>query len=183
MKSEFSSGDGARLVPSEIVRVIDRLLTYAATPDPPNVKLTSEVNGRVSAIISLMDRLQPEHTATARGQGYQYSGEPVWHLRRHLSMCADESPARAGRDLLFVDEPQLRRDLCIDLAEAYSSLHAGRWKAATVLAGAIIEALLVWRLSKLSAPERKTASEKLPQEQAKKARPRQGEPETWDLWQ
>ncbi len=75
-----------------------------------------------------MDRLQPElvtlppdafadyitnleiiriknDTATARGQGYQYSGEPVWHLRRHLSMCADESPAGAGHDLLFVDEP------------------------------------------------------------------------------
>jgi hypothetical protein len=158
----------------------------------------------VSALISLIDRLPPDlvtlppdafadfitqleilrvkhETATARGGDYRYSAEPVWHLRRYLEMCVDESPAGAGHDLLFVDEPRLREDLGIDLAEAYSSLHAGRWKAATVLGGSIIEALLVWRLSKLSSEERAAAIAKVAA--VSDTKPKGGPPEDWWLWQ
>ena len=191
-----------RLVPSEVVRIIDELFSYAGKPDRPNVRLNIDVNGRVTAIISFIDRLPSEllalppkafadfltnleilrvknATAMAKGSGYQYSGEPVWHLRRHLADCPDESAAESGKEFRFIDE-ELRNDLSIDLAEAYGSLHAGRFKAATVLAGAVIEALLVWRLSKLTKDERKLAIAKLKLSPSQKP---QGEPQKWLFWQ
>jgi hypothetical protein len=162
-----------RLVPSEIVAVIDELFPYAASGKATE-KLGIDVNGRVSALISLVDRLPAElvalppkafadyitqleilrvknATAMTHGSGYRYSAQPVCALRKHLAACPDEAVIAAALEFLFVDPPELRDDLQIDLAESYDSLHAGRFKAATVLAGAVIEALLVWRLSNLTS--------------------------------
>jgi hypothetical protein len=56
--------------------------------------------------------------------------------------------------LQFIPDPALRDSIRIDVGAADQALHNGEWKAATVLAGAAIEAILHWKLGQLSQTER-----------------------------
>lgn len=67
-------------------------------------------------------------------------------IRRVLEQCPDEVPARSSTELAFILDPDLRDSLRRDYGAAYRALNNAEWKAATVLAGATIEALLHWRL-------------------------------------
>jgi len=141
--------------------------------------------GRITAIISLIDRLPdglltldaPRYAdfltnleilrvkaqvAVVRGAGYNFNGEPVWRLRHALNDCPDEVTAADTHELEFIREPDLRADLRLDISEAYASLIATRWKAATVLAGAAVEMLLVWTLSQLPDNARQTVVDRTP---------------------
>jgi hypothetical protein len=192
-----------RPVPSEIVRTIDKLFPWAQPLDPPTDRLSIEEIGRISAIVSLIDRLPEERlvlppdaytdfithlenlrvkrdVALARGSGYTFSGKPVWALRHLLFRCPDEGVTAATHELRFVKPTELRDDLRIDLSEAYQSLNEGRWKAATVLAGSVIEALLVWRLSKLSVSVRQKAVSALTLTGGQKSP--SGPVEEWSFW-
>jgi len=48
--------------------------------------------------------------------------------------------------LTFIGDEELRESLVLDYNEVNQALHNGEWKAATVLAGAVAEALLLWAL-------------------------------------
>jgi hypothetical protein len=67
-------------------------------------------------------------------------------IRKVLVQCPDEYPAPSATDLLFVKDEELRDSLRRDVGAAIRALHNSEWKAATVLAGATIEALLHWKL-------------------------------------
>ncbi len=73
-------------------------------------------------------------------------GKPsqVQIIRAALAACPDEVPPRHSQDLPFITPPDFRKALLIDLQTTRSALSNGEWKAATVLAGSIIEALLLW---------------------------------------
>jgi hypothetical protein len=75
--------------------------------------------------------------------------DAVTILRRVLAKCSDEYPPVAHTDLAFVSVDELRLELRRDIGGIERSLAGGEWKAATVLAGATIEALLHWKLSQL----------------------------------
>jgi hypothetical protein len=68
---------------------------------------------------------------------------------RFLAKCPDEapSPETAGLAVLS-DSPDLQRSLRFDLSEVNTALVEGRWKSATVLGGAVVEALLLWALDR-----------------------------------
>jgi hypothetical protein len=121
------------------------------------------------------------NVAAERGPNFQFSGEPVWSLRHALAGCPDEAALARANDLQFIGHGELRDALRIDITEAYGSLDDGRWKAATVLAGSVLEALLVWRLSKYSSPER-TAAVAASIPNARQC-PRSNNPKDWLLWQ
>jgi hypothetical protein len=53
---------------------------------------------------------------------------------------------------MFLNDPDLAEALRADIATASSALRNGEWKAATVLSGSVIEALLLWALQKTHAP-------------------------------
>jgi hypothetical protein len=65
---------------------------------------------------------------------------------RLLRTCPDDAPAPSTTDPAFISDADLRADLLQDLGEVNRSLHNGEWKGATVLAGSIVEALLLWAL-------------------------------------
>jgi hypothetical protein len=67
-------------------------------------------------------------------------------IYRLLSTCPDEAPAAGTTDPAFISDADLRADLHRDLGEIKRSLHNGEWKGATVLAGSMVEALLLWAL-------------------------------------
>lgn len=83
-------------------------------------------------------QLQPFHFAT--------SGNPLAHIRDALAKCPDESPAQGTSELNFIPDQELRKNLLIDIGAINRALSNNEWKAATVLAGSAIEALLLWDL-------------------------------------
>ena len=71
-------------------------------------------------------------------------------IRRVLTKCPDEYPPSSTTELLFIEDDALRENIRRDLGAVNRALNNAEWKAATVLAGATIEALLHWRLQKPS---------------------------------
>ena len=47
-------------------------------------------------------------------------------------------------ELVFIPDAGLREGLRLDISTANQALANGEWKAATVLAGSVVEALLLW---------------------------------------
>jgi hypothetical protein len=84
-------------------------------------------------------------------------GDPVSVLRRLLSRCPDIAPAAATHELTFVADAALRNALRTDLSSTRRLAGEGEHKAATVLAGSIIEALLLDALSSVSVADRNQA--------------------------
>jgi len=98
----------------------DRLGLWRAQPDPPALELV---------FVSGLPQLSP-----------------VRLIRDAMSACPDQSPASAATQLDFINDAELRENLRIDIGAVDRALANGEWKAATVLAGSAIEALLLWAL-------------------------------------
>jgi hypothetical protein len=175
-----------RVVPSQVVRYIDHAFpkwTSNDTEKAANLDYTH--SGRVSAIVSLAERV-PDHLLVLGVQEYAdfiasievlrsclpmwqqhgssfqpRSGEPVRAIRRLLAKCPDEHPSPSTHELAFVTDPELRADLRLDIAAVNQALVNGEWKAATVLAGGAVEALLLWRLLQVDSKEIAAAEAKL----------------------
>jgi hypothetical protein len=74
--------------------------------------------------------------------------DPVTIIRRILAQCSDEYPPPSSTaDLLFINDLGRRESLRRDIGAAHRALNNNEWKAATVLGGAAIEALLHARLA------------------------------------
>lgn len=71
---------------------------------------------------------------------------PIAVIHDFLADCPDTSPDTI-HTLAFITDEDLRRDLASDLGVIESALRNSEWKAATVLGGALIEALLLWKMT------------------------------------
>jgi hypothetical protein len=92
--------------------------------------------------------------------GYQRSGfpfmvskSPLALIRDALAKCPDESPAPSTSEFNFIPDTDLKTNLRVDLGSINRALSNGEWKAATVLAGSVIEALLLWALQQRHAAD------------------------------
>jgi hypothetical protein len=68
-------------------------------------------------------------------------------VMKALSAAPDEAPAPTTKTLPFIPDAADRAVLQNDIAGVERAIQNGEWKAATVLAGSVIEALLLWALS------------------------------------
>ncbi len=82
---------------------------------------------------------------------------PISFIRRALSLCPDEIPSKDTAELIFIKEEDLRANLRKDISATNQALSNGEWKAATILAGSVIEALLLWALKRHDQDERSRA--------------------------
>lgn len=73
-------------------------------------------------------------------------GNPVVQIRNAVSKCPDEYPAPGTSELPFITDAQLRESIRQDMSTAHSFYHHREWKGATVLAGAAMEALLLFAI-------------------------------------
>jgi hypothetical protein len=64
-----------------------------------------------------------------------------------LVKCPDEYPPKSTIALTFIGDVDLRENIERDIEGIERAISHAEWKAATVLAGSVIEALLLWRLS------------------------------------
>lgn len=68
---------------------------------------------------------------------------PVTVIYDALINCKDDTPAPGTAELKFIKAEDLREDVRIDIGYINIALRNGEWKAATVLAGSVIETLLL----------------------------------------
>ena len=199
----------ARVVPTEIISVIDQNFGWAARPEtmaPSRLEL-----GRVPAlagIVDLLDRL-PDELLTLDDRGYAVfvvargalrhtvntfssSGmigwprpgdhNALWSIRGFLPDCPDEPPAAAeSNELAFIDDEQWRDTLRFDLGYVEAGLRNREWKAVTVLGGSLVEALLLWAVARSDLESRKAAVARAQERVKFNRQPDPGKPEGWDL--
>ena len=71
---------------------------------------------------------------------------PVILIRNAFERCPDGAPAPHVKRLPFVTDDRLRHTLETDLDGVDRALAGSEWKAATVLGGSVVEALLLWSI-------------------------------------
>lgn len=175
-----------RIVPSQVVAVIDKLFSKLKMQnDAPGKGITLDHSHlySVSAIASLADQI-PQELITLNPDEYAVyiaslaaikssvekwivcgninTGNleslpglshlnPITIIRHSLERCPDEFPSASVPGMLFISDADLRESIRIDISTAEQAFGNGEWKAATILAGAAIEALLLWRLKQEDA--------------------------------
>jgi hypothetical protein len=86
---------------------------------------------------------------------------PVALIRQALEKCPNEFPASGSAQLRFISDDELRERLRLDIGAVETTFANLEWKAATVLAGSVIEALLLWVLKEHFSNEVKSAVHRL----------------------
>jgi hypothetical protein len=72
---------------------------------------------------------------------------PVVIIREAFARCPDDVTPHHPKDLAFMKDEETRSGLLRDLMTTRSALLHEEWKAATVIAGSIVEALLLWGIT------------------------------------
>ena len=162
-----------KVVPAQVVALIDHV--YPSAKSTPNMPVYSADAAILAAIINLVDDI-PVELLTISGADYtglvvglesmgaaidrwnhhgtdqpprMHDGKsPVYLVRDALSKCPNERPAPGTTELAFITDTGLRESIRLDISSASETLHRSDFKAATVLAGSAIEALLLWSLQK-----------------------------------
>jgi hypothetical protein len=106
----------------------------------------------ISAIRNAINGWITGSKALERIKGYG-NLNPITLLRNSLSLCPDEGidPSTSGLD--YISDPDFKQNLRIDISASNQALCNGEWKAATVLAGSVIEALLLWALQEVQTTD------------------------------
>jgi hypothetical protein len=180
----------AKVVPRQVVQLIDRLFPWAASTQAS--RLTLDDSAATSALVELVGHVPPELLPTDQTDytdfvcsvaalrsavaGWEsgrsktldsvpgFRGHPVMLIHRALNGLPDEAPAADTPTLLFLLDAEFAENLRRDISAATSALSNGEWKAVTVLAGSVIEALLLWELQKHPPADISTLASKGPLE-------------------
>jgi hypothetical protein len=94
------------------------------------------------ALASALARWNSGDHAPARDVGGR---DPVERIRQLMIQCQDELPP-AEPELPFISEPDVRLGIEDRIHAAWTDFNAREWMGATVIAGAALEALLLWAL-------------------------------------
>jgi hypothetical protein len=134
-----------------IVRLVDEI------PDEL-VRLEGERYGEfIAAVEGIRQSLEtwPHQGASHRLGKIRglYKLNPLSIVRAALASCPDDYPPAEVAGLEFIDDAEFRDNLRLDVAAINRAFSNNEFKAATVLAGSAIEALLLWALEKRTADD------------------------------
>jgi hypothetical protein len=158
-----------RVVPSQVVQVIDQLfpqaqksrntavlagpqltavVAFARQIPPELLTFTGQDLSDYVVALEFMENTEQRTQALQRGfQAPEYRETSVIVLLREaLAKCPDEVPAPSTTELPFIADLALRDSIRRDISAANQDMANGEWKGATVLAGAATEALLLWAI-------------------------------------
>jgi hypothetical protein len=79
--------------------------------------------------------------------GVTMTGDVMLRILELVKRCPDQAVPASTEQLIFLNDPQLRESLRVDIAEVSRAIVDAEWKSATVMCGSVIEALLLWRLN------------------------------------
>jgi hypothetical protein len=108
----------------------------------------------VSQLRSAVTTWQNQNTASVKLDGSPIFGgiHPLTVIARLLATCPNEIPSPTTLELPFVrDPPKLRESLRLDISACESALVNRSWKSCTVVAGSVVEALLLWAIQSNAA--------------------------------
>ncbi len=170
-----------RVVPSQVVELIDQVFPSVKAEEPFSLNLSHAVvlAGMVRLVDEIPDELlrldskiYAEFIAAVEGirqslatwphQGSThtlskipglYKVNPLRIVRQALAQCADEYPPAEIAGLEFISDPALRGNLRLDIASINRALANHEYKVATVLAGSAVEAMLLWALEQREEKE------------------------------
>jgi len=108
----------------------------------------------MNALKDLLNFWQSGQPSTVINRRAAYGAQSLTTVRDLLAKCPDEIPSPGTTELSFIGDADLRDNIRNDISAANRGLVDGLWKAATVLAGAAGEALLLWAII-----ERKSTSD------------------------
>lgn len=108
------------------------------------------------------------------------TAHPVLVIYRLLEGCPDEIAPRALPRLTFLNDVPLRENVARDIDSLEPLIRSGEWKAATVIGGSIVEAILLDALLPREVDAKDYARA---QARVDLRRWRVGRLEKWDLWQ
>ncbi|HEY6128491.1 MAG TPA: hypothetical protein VIW23_09940 [Candidatus Acidoferrum sp.] len=162
-----------RVVPSDVVKFIDQVFPWLRTgpggnlarahsgeaagllalidkiPEELLILAGGEYGEFVCSVSAIKDKTtlwqsqQNPNIETYLGQSFR-GLNPVTLIRQLLAKCPDEGPTSSTSELSFIADKDLQANLRNDLAAVDRALSNSEWKAATILAGSAIEALLLW---------------------------------------
>ena len=104
-------------------------------------------------------------------------------LRSCLAECRDEYPPPSTVDLMFIPNDDPRDSIRDDIGGANRALQNAEWKASTVIAGAAIEALLLWAIQQPEVQERLEPAVSAAVSRGIIRSEHKHKPERWDLTQ
>lgn len=159
------------VVPSQVVAAILKLFPRAE--EPRALTLQSNQLPELMTIVRLVRRVPPQlftipieryielelaieviEQSLEQRQREQYlflivpidAVSVIQVIYKVLTDCHDSVPASSAANLAFIISAKTRDTISREIGSIESALRNGEWKAATVLTGAVIEALLLWRL-------------------------------------
>jgi len=171
------------ILPSDVVRMIITAFPWANSVNAPRpssldgpalAALVDLLERLPEATLTLAPKEYSEYVWAASGlrhfakrfEGPATSPEPSWLwptvgnqnavtlLWLRLKNCPDEGIEASTSGLEFLGDDDLRLSVRLDVSSSEAALNSGQWKAATVLAGSAIEALLLWTVTRTNTPER-----------------------------
>lgn len=86
-----------------------------------------------------------------------FDAHPLALIRGAMDACPQQAASSTTPLLPFLSDPDLEENLRIDTSSARKAVADGEWKTATVLAGSVIEALLLWAIERHSPPDYEAA--------------------------
>jgi hypothetical protein len=194
-----------RVVPTQIIAFIDEEFSFAQARQPFNVDM--QFKDRVTALLRLVDELPDEliritdreYNRFVRSVETMRSTIALWDahgvtqaftdrrlggaitdLRDSLLLLDDQQVPAEIAGLTFITDADLRESIRADIAFADNAFSGTEWKAATVLAGAVVEALLLWAINERPSAvvqaslSKLQAANKIPKNISK-------DPDTWTL--
>lgn len=141
-QTRFSVGREYQNEVAAIVGLVDQIPSELIKLDPEDY---TALQFAVTAIKNTLPAWKLRDYGLDRIRGYG-NLNPVTIIRNALSKCPDEGVSKSVSDLIFISDQEFRESLRIDISSANQAFQNGEWKAATVLAGATIEAILLYIL-------------------------------------
>jgi hypothetical protein len=104
---------------------------------------------------------------------------PLVVYRDLIAKCPDDPPGTAVAQLAFLADPALAADLGADISTALSAIGNVEHKAACVMAGSVVEALLLWAVKRKAADIPNAIATCVHNQEAAPRHPQ--DPDRWDL--
>jgi hypothetical protein len=129
---------------------LEAVLTFIEQVPEELITLNSheytDLMASLAALRSIQKRWEAGQRADLRPIPGISSLNPVVAIHHALAHCADQCPSPGTAELSFLQPDDLRENLRLDISAANRALANSEWKAATVLSGSTVEAVLLWAL-------------------------------------
>ena len=169
---------------SMLLALIDRLPEDLLPADASDYTLFEAAKGALrGALVSWSGAPHPGQAAQLAPQPLFGGHSPIVALLRILERSPDESSGSKSDSLSFIKDANIRADLEIDMSTAFRAFGNGEYKPATVIAGAVLEAVLLHAITQIEPQTLENLRDKVNAQRQKNGRRKLDERglESWGL--